>query len=114
MMTTPNPALRIVGKDIPASGSAGSEVPVAAGPPPAMGVAVGVAVAVAVAVAVGEAVGVAVGLPVGVAVGLPVGVAVGVAVGLPAIVNVKEVQLIGSAATGLLSGAVGATACCLN
>lgn len=67
-MTIPNPALRIVGKDTPASGSAGSEVAVAVGPPAA-----GVSVGVAVGVGVGVAVGVAVGLPVGVAVGVGVG-----------------------------------------
>lgn len=56
--------------------------------------------------------GVAVGLMVGIAVGM--GFAVGVIVGLAEeIVNLSGTTA-GEAALGLLSGAVGATACCLN
>lgn len=105
----------MVGHEVPASGKEGCAVGLAC----ATGELVGLAVAVAVGVGVGVAVGVLVGLLVGVAVGEPVGVAVavGVAVGLPVgvvRVKVRAVQAWGAAASGLLSGAVGATACCLS
>jgi hypothetical protein len=60
-----------------------------------------------------------VGDPVGVAVGVPVGVSLGVGVGDPEGVgvevdNVNDREQAFSAALGMLVGAVGATACCLN
>ena len=77
-------------------------------------------VGVGVAVAVAEGVGLAVGLPVGVGVGLPVGVGVGLPVGVgvgdpSVIVKASWVHssVVGAAASDS-SGAVGATACCLN
>jgi hypothetical protein len=52
---------------------------------------------------------------VGLAVGLSDGLAVGLAVGLDVeMVKVRAVQASGTAALGLDSGAVGATACCLS
>ena len=51
----------------------------------------------------------------GLAVGLSDGLAVGLAVGLDVeMVKVRAVQASGTAALGLDSGAVGATACCLS
>lgn len=104
----------MVGKEIPASGNAGSPVGVA----PAIGVEVGLGVAVDTGVGVdvtpGVPVGVAVG--VGVTVGDPVGVGVGVGVGVPVErIKAREVQATGASwALGLEVGAVGATASCLS
>lgn len=99
MISIPNPPLNTVGKDIPASGSAGSGVSVPEG-----GV-VGVAVAVPVGVDVG----------VGESDGVLVGVSVGVGDGDP-MVNASVLQevICGSAAAGSLSGAAGETDSCLR
>lgn len=73
---------------------------------------------VLVPVGVGVRVDVAVGVAVLVPVGVGVGVLVGVAVGEPGVPRLKaravHFVVMGVAATGLLSGAVGATAFCLS
>lgn len=105
----------IVGQEVPASGSEGWAVGLAWAIGLLVGVAVGLAVGLPVGVAVGVPVGVGVGLLDGVGVGveLPVGVGVGEPDGVVN-VNVRAVQASGTAALGLDSGAVGATACCLS
>jgi len=111
----PRPTPKIVGKEIPALGSAASCVGVA----PAIGVAVGPGVAVDTGVGVevtpGVPVGVAVGVPVGLPVGVGVTVAVGVGVGVCPNVKARAWQAMGTTcALGLEVGAVGATASFLN
>ena len=107
--SNPIPIPKMVGKEIPASGNAGSPVGVAA----AIGVEVGLGVAVDTGVGVEVAPGVPVGVAVGVAIVVGVGVAVGV--GVPPNVKARDWQAMGtSCALGLEVGAVGATASFLS
>jgi len=115
--STPTPIPMIVGYDVPALGKAAWGDGVAVAPGADVGVAVplmGVGVEVATGDPVAVGVGVELGVGVEVATGDPIGVGAGVVVKL----KVRAVHAFGvglaTAASGLLVGAVGATATCLN